>query len=332
MNNDLITIIVPIYNGEQNIDRCINSIIKQTYKNIEIILINDGSTDQTGNICDKYATEDSRIKVIHKRNNGVSSARNDAIKLANGKYIGFVDVDDYVDNKYIEILYTNAIKNNVPISMCNYYIKKGNKIIKKYTGNEISGFLNNKEFYKYIIGNYYKGVLWNKLFKRDIFIKDDGINFNLLDSNIHICEDLLFLIQNCQNIEKFYYDNNSFLYYHCLSDNSAYSSEYNEKKITEIYAYDKIIPIIEQKYEELLLNYKEIYVNTAISLRAKYLDSENKSKNELIKMEEFVTKYYNEIERSPYIGMKRKMYYKIYYKYPKIITKIKKIYHDIKKI
>ena len=109
----LISIIVPIYNVELYLEKCIESIINQTYKNLEIILVDDGSTDSCGKICDEYAKKDNRIKVIHKINGGLSDARNKGMEIAKGKYIGFVDGDDYVASDMYETLYKFSVKNSL---------------------------------------------------------------------------------------------------------------------------------------------------------------------------------------------------------------------------
>ena len=125
---ELISIIVPVYNVEQYLDDCLISIINQTYKNIEIILIDDGSTDKSGKICDEYAKKDSRIIVIHKENGGVSSARNAGLRIAKGAYIGFVDPDDWIAEDMYEVLYSNAKKYDADVSVCKYKIVKNNSI------------------------------------------------------------------------------------------------------------------------------------------------------------------------------------------------------------
>lgn len=107
---DLISIVIPVYKVELYLEKCIESIINQTYKNLEIIIVDDGSPDNCPKICDEYAQKDNRIKVIHKENGGLSDARNAGIDVAAGKYIAFVDSDDYVSNDYIEYMY-NLIKN-----------------------------------------------------------------------------------------------------------------------------------------------------------------------------------------------------------------------------
>lgn len=120
MNNDLITIVVPVYNVERYLYKCVNSIINQTYKNMEIILVDDGSTDKSSLICDELAKQDSRIVVLHKQNGGLSSARNAGIEFAKGKYIGFIDSDDYIDERMFELLHNALIDNNADLSVCNY--------------------------------------------------------------------------------------------------------------------------------------------------------------------------------------------------------------------
>ena len=117
---DLISVIVPVYNVEKYLNRCVDSIINQTYSNLEIILINDGSTDTSGKICDEYKKRDNRIQVIHQKNGGLSAARNAGIDIATGKYLTFIDSDDWIHLKYIEILYGMICTSNSLVSICSY--------------------------------------------------------------------------------------------------------------------------------------------------------------------------------------------------------------------
>lgn len=119
----LISVIVPIYNVEKYLEKCVSSIIDQTYKNIEILLVDDGATDSSGSICDKFAEKDSRVKVIHKKNSGVSDTRNLGIKSAAGEYFCFVDGDDNITPNYIETMYKLSAETNVDIAMCSYIYK-----------------------------------------------------------------------------------------------------------------------------------------------------------------------------------------------------------------
>ena len=116
-----ISVIVPIYNTEKYLARCIESILCQTYTNLEIILVDDGSTDKSGDICDFYARKDNRVKVVHKENGGAAAARNFALNMVTGQYIGFVDSDDYTDIEMYQKLYEKAKQENADIVVCGYY-------------------------------------------------------------------------------------------------------------------------------------------------------------------------------------------------------------------
>ena len=116
-----ISIITPVYNAEKYIERCVNSVLNQTYENIEFIIVNDGSTDNTAKILNRLKKNDSRIMVIHKKNEGVSKARNTALKKATGKYVLFVDADDWLESTMCEDLISHAEKNNSDVVICEYY-------------------------------------------------------------------------------------------------------------------------------------------------------------------------------------------------------------------
>ena len=122
---DLISVVVPIYNVENYIKKCVDSILSQTYKNLEIILVDDGSPDNCPQICDEYAQKDNRIKVIHKENGGLSDARNAGIDISKGKFITFIDSDDYIEKDYVEVLY-NSIKESIRQAKIGRIWVKGN--------------------------------------------------------------------------------------------------------------------------------------------------------------------------------------------------------------
>ena len=121
MEEELISVILPIYNVEKYLEKCLKSVINQTYKNLEIILVDDGSKDNSPQICDEYAVKDKRIVVIHKSNGGLSDARNAGIEIAKGKYITLIDSDDYVELEMYEKLYNKAISDNLDIAICGNY-------------------------------------------------------------------------------------------------------------------------------------------------------------------------------------------------------------------
>ena len=165
----MISVIVPVYNVQTYLEKCLNSIINQSYKDLEIILVNDGSTDGCGDICNKYAILDKRIKVIHQKNAGLSDARNSGLKIATGEYIAFLDSDDWVDKELYETLYNEINRHDADIAICRYkysyneqeeLVKLGNSEI--YSNLEILESMYTKDYGQII-------VAWNKLYKREVF-------------------------------------------------------------------------------------------------------------------------------------------------------------------
>ena len=170
--NELISIIVPVYKVEKYLNRCIDSILNQTYTNFECILVDDGSPDNCPTICDEYAKIDSRIKVIHKSNGGLSSARNAGLDICQGEYICFIDSDDWVSPLYLEKLYINLKKSHAQIAICETLsIDSDGKIIDKTYLNDVILSLN-QIFLELVNSNaFVYNIVCNKLFKKDIFKK-----------------------------------------------------------------------------------------------------------------------------------------------------------------
>ena len=187
MNNDLISIIVPVYNVEKYIARCIETIIQQSYKNIEILLIDDGSTDESGKICDDFGKKYNNISVVHQRNQGLSKTRNVGIEMAKGKYIGFVDSDDYIERDMYEILYKNMVKYDADISVCDYIEITGNmKNVKKTNTNFETIIYDNLEtkIKELLTEETLNNYAWNKLYNRELFNKirfKENIKFEDVD-------------------------------------------------------------------------------------------------------------------------------------------------------
>ena len=174
---DLISVIIPVYNVEKYIEKCIYSVINQTYKNIEIILVDDGSTDISGKICDDFEKKDYRIKVIHKKNGGLSDARNVGIDVSTGKYIVFIDSDDYVDKKHIEYLYNMITKNNADISICQFNIVYENSDIQitDFTKKDTIKIFDNKKALETMLYNKkFCNSACTKMYKKELF---DDIRF-----------------------------------------------------------------------------------------------------------------------------------------------------------
>lgn len=179
---DLISVIVPVYNVENYLHECLGSILRQTYQNLDIILVNDGSTDRSGQICDDYAAKDSRIRVIHQENGGLSKARNVGIAAARGAYLTLVDSDDGIHEPFIETLYDQLIAHQADMAISNYYKydeRDGKFYFHNLNQDDLVELLSPQECIDYQCGiKDYVGVstitAWGKLFKKSLF---DGVRF-----------------------------------------------------------------------------------------------------------------------------------------------------------
>ena len=189
----LVSVIVPIYNTEKYLDRCIKSIVNQTYKNLEIILVDDGSPDNCPSICDNWAKIDSRIKLVHQKNSGVSAARNAALDLAGGEYIGFVDSDDFIEPDMYSLLVQKSVDTDAGCASCGFvfdYIDGRDSVLIKAEDFVLNGddILKN-----YIADKLIRPETANKIYKKFLF---DNVRFN---PDIHYAEDLLINYELLKN-------------------------------------------------------------------------------------------------------------------------------------
>ena len=251
----LISVIIPIYKVEDYLPRCIDSIINQSYKNLEIILVDDGSPDNCGKICDDYAKKDSRIRVIHKQNGGVSSARNAALDIARGDYIAFVDSDDYIESDMYAHLYNNLIKYKADVSICGFLsiYSNSNKTCERKSDSVIDIHNGVSALQNVFSGDLYQGYLWNKLFKKSL------VDNQRFDTKIKVCEDSLFCTQVFVNAKSVVYDSVQ-LYNYFRHSGGVCSGGFTEAKYTAYYAFEKMREQVKGRYEELIkyIDYNEL--------------------------------------------------------------------------
>ncbi|SFH67159.1 Glycosyltransferase involved in cell wall bisynthesis [Selenomonas ruminantium] len=237
MRRQLISIIVPVYNCKEYLSNCINSLINQSYTKIEIIIIDDGSNDGTSEICDEWQKKDSRIKVIHTNNFGVSHARNIGLDNMSGSYVGFVDADDWVDTDTYELLLREMIEKNAEVSGGGYICNdvRGDKIIfckrksKVYSRDEIL-----QEIFSPREPRLLCWELCDKLFKRDLI---NNVRFN---ESIGTAEDMLFFWQMMKRVHRFAYSP-LFKYHYRMRSGSAVHSGISPKTISSLYAVREIM-------------------------------------------------------------------------------------------
>lgn len=170
MNDELVSIIVPVYNGEQFLERALKSAFSQTYANVEVVVINDGSTDNTLKILKEYEKEHSNLKVLNQSNGGEGKARNRGVQVAHGTYIAFLDADDYMHPNMIEIMLESMYKNKTEIAICSYNIVDENGSFISLGGNLANESMNNKEALKrFLLSFEIEGFCWNKLIRKSLY-------------------------------------------------------------------------------------------------------------------------------------------------------------------
>ena len=283
MNNDyLVSVIVPIYNVELYLSKCINSIINQTYSNLEIILVDDGSTDNCGIICDKYAKEDNRIVVIHKSNGGLSSARNAGLDASNGELIGFVDADDYLELNMYEKLIENMNQYNSDIAICDYYFVRNNKInINSKFENNMFVSVGKEKFNN--VQNEYSRITepsWNKLYKSILFENIRYPKGKIFEDSYILCD----ILDKAKNVSYLLEP----LYYYVYRKNSIIHS-FSVRHFNSVDSINKRIKFFNDKrYYDLAKEEKNRKMNCLII-------NLSKMKRYGIKDKKIEKKYYQEL-------------------------------------
>lgn len=242
--SDLISVIVPVYKVEAFLNQCVESIINQTYHNIEIILVDDGSPDQCPDICDKWAECDSRVKVVHKENGGLSEARNVGMKVASGEYIGFVDGDDWISNNMYELLYEQMIDNSCDIVACGVQMTNDDGTPTQMLTTATNGVFNKTQSMAALIEESdLKQPVWYKLYKKSVV---ESIPFRV--GKYH--EDVFWSYQVVGKAEKVVIVNTPCYFYRQRS-NSIMAEKYSLKRMDALEAKALRQKYIEQKLPEL---------------------------------------------------------------------------------
>ena len=285
MNEPKISIIVPVYKVEKYLKKCVDSILAQTYENLEVILVDDGSPDTCPAICDEFSKKDKRIKVIHKKNGGLSDARNAGLEIATGEYIGFVDSDDFISSEMYSVLLCNLLKSKADLAICNYVrVDECGKVAVDLSMKETlkNRCFSRKEFIEELLkpyGGYYV-VAWNKLYKRKIF---ENIRFPygkqhedefIIHHIVSKCEKIVFVEEE--------------LYYYLQREGSIMSNSFNVKfmdygdALIDRYRFTKKMKYNSWKdYCVNRLSYElekwDMYSDNDIKIKEKYNDLRKKS-------------------------------------------------------
>ena len=277
MRNPLVSVIIPVYNAKNHIVRCLESVRKQTYKNLQIILINDGSSDVSLPVCQMYARVDPRILLVDKANSGVSATRNLGLSLAEGEYLQFVDSDDYLAPWATALLVQKALENDADMVISHYYRVQPGGVDEK-TGEEKKdsvvpygflpeGFYDKRGFAENLMkepASFYYGVMWNKLYRRQIVAR---FHIQCMEE-LEWSEDFLFNLEFIRYAERFY-SLASPLYYYVQNPNSICNTKMNFRNVVStkanLFVYYKDLYESMGLYEENKLQIYKYLVATAES-------------------------------------------------------------------
>ncbi|APF24142.1 glycosyltransferase family 2 protein [Clostridium butyricum] len=263
INGELISVVIPVYNVEKYLPKCIESIINQTYTNLQIILVDDGSTDNSGSICDEYKKKDTRIMVIHKKNGGLSDARNVGIKYSKGKYIGFVDSDDYINKKMYEIMMENMVNNKANISIVNrYYVFEDGQEFLRYSINESIKVMSNLEAIEEM-NNFstFDMAAWDKLYEKELF-NDIEFPVGKLSEDFYI---MYLLFEKCKRIV---YDSSPLYYYYQRNNSISRNKKIN---FDFVRAAKEQMTYIENRYPKLKPCMRVAYISANLTVYNSYL-------------------------------------------------------------
>ena len=260
-----ISIIIPVYNTETYIERCITSVLGQTYQNIEVICVDDGSTDKSGIILDRLAQTDERLFVIHKKNEGVTEARNLALNYVSGEYIGFVDSDDYLEETMYEELLKAIEESDVDIVTCSYYMVFGTHVEKVENHKPVpEGVQKIENFLVYIYErDIYKGVagyLWTRLFKRDLIKDYQGKSLISFKKEFLGADDVVFIADVNKKSRTIMYVDKPLYYYNQRAGSIVHNEEEQLNNLFWIMAYEYVIEQYVNAEERVLDFIKRMYV------------------------------------------------------------------------
>lgn len=254
-----ISIVVPVYNVEKYLTKCVDSILTQSFEDFELILVDDGSLDESGKMCDEFALKDSRIKVIHKENGGLSSARNAGIDVCMGEFVGFVDSDDYIKNDMYEVLYSDICHYNADIAVCGFYHKYENKCLKStHKYGLAKGVFDNKEAFKLSFRS--TGITLssvNKLYRLELF-KDKRFPVGRTYEDAFLVPELIINSSKvCYNpLPKYYYVHRG----NSITSNKFKISDFSDR----IDAYKNHLEFVEKNFpglkNEALFRYIGSYI------------------------------------------------------------------------
>lgn len=315
----MISVIVPVYKVEKYLEKCVNSIRSQSYSDLEIILVDDGSPDNCGKICDEMALNDQRIRVIHQKNQGLAAARNAGLAIAQGKYVAFVDSDDTIENGTYLLLYNMIEHYDTDIAICECRKVKESEVLEQVEYSKYENrVLDNNKLWELVFGQLNNSSC-NKLYKRSLI---GDLQF---PKKVVHGEDLLFNIEYLAKCNIGVY-NEAPVYNYLSRNNSITRSYFNENVFFEIVAKDKAKDLV-KKYMPVQMSRAELFCFRARMnvLRSVYAaDKELRYQDKIDEIKRYIKQQYRNVKRS--LKKKEQIEYKLFFSLPSLYRRIAKYY------
>lgn len=301
IKNEKVTVVLPIYNVEKYLERCIKSVINQTYKNLEIILVDDGSTDSSSKICDTYKEKDKRIKVVHQKNAGLSAARNSGMRIATSNYICFIDSDDYIENDMIEYLYNGMKKYDSKITCCGFTNVYENGTLEKITKPKSDIIYTKEEALNiHLFTGYIEVVAWNKLYDISLFKEIQYPEGKLYEDMLTTYKligivDKVVLLPECK-------------YFYCKRKSSIGGSKFSEKTLGLIDAVKEVSEYVSKnKYDNKRKDIKIAEIQWNIVVLNKMLIADEINKDIYLKIKKMILKQFGYLMINKQLSFMRKV-------------------------
>ena len=324
MDDLLISVIVPVYNPGSHLRKCLESLVNQSYRNLQIILIDDGSTDGSSKICDEYAAKDERIVCIHQQNKGVSKARNVGIALSSGDYLHFPDSDDYIEFNTYEYLIDLIKKHNCEVVSFEYFINYPDKEVRHHSDSSQYGLFEKKEAQRLSL----TGIPFacNKIFEKKLITGDTSLSRIKFREDIYRGEDSLFIRQVINRAELTYFDKKT-LYHYVQSEESAVRGRFRQSQLSALKLYDAYQPLYMGEYQELYPIFLKNMAHLIISLYYDMWIDEEDYKSEQTRAHKTFKKYESTLFQSGILKRSELIKFKLFSISPILFCGIHMILH-----
>ena len=307
-----ISVIVPIYNTEKYLHKCIDSILNQTFKDLEVILVDDGSTDSSGAICDEYAKKDERVVVIHKENGGQATARNIGLDIAKGEYISFIDSDDYIENDMYESMLDAIERTGADVAMCGkLLVSEDYKFTQnRFVLNDEVVWESNEVKRRFLLSDCIGSSPCDKLMKKELFQENDPVRF----PKGYICEDLVPIFKMLCKTKKLVHVGKGYYNYYQRKNSTSRGDVLQEKTYGMLYYPAQIKDIVNKEYAELYFEADYYYAvrlgHFLTRLSSKHNKREYKRyRKEYLTYKKNIKTYGNKYEKRLYLLIKLNLYF-----------------------